>query len=205
MIGGAGNDTYTVDNIGDVVTEAAAGGTDIVNSSVTFTLSAEVETLNLTGSAAINGTGNTTANAIVGNSADNILNGGLGNDTLTGGGGNDYFVFNTAPNGTGNVDTITDFSKLTGNTDFLQFSKAVFAVTAASSAGAGTAIASTEFISGAGVIAATTTAQHFIYNNTDGALYYDADGSGAGAKVQVAIIGTGTHPGLVAGDIHIIA
>ena len=45
MTGGAGNDTYVVDNAGDVVTEAAGGGTDTVESSITFTLGAEVENL----------------------------------------------------------------------------------------------------------------------------------------------------------------
>ena len=33
MAGGAGNDTYVVDTAGDVVTEAAGGGTDTVQSS----------------------------------------------------------------------------------------------------------------------------------------------------------------------------
>ena len=51
MTGGAGNDTYVVDNAGDVVTEAASGGTDTVESSITFTLGAEVENLLLTGAA----------------------------------------------------------------------------------------------------------------------------------------------------------
>ena len=32
MAGGAGNDTYVVDNVGDVVTEAASAGTDTVQS-----------------------------------------------------------------------------------------------------------------------------------------------------------------------------
>ena len=202
MIGGAGNDTYTVDNVGDVVTEAIGGGTDIVNSSVTFTLSADVETLNLTGTLAINGTGNAGVNTIVGNSAANILNGGLGNDTLTGGGGNDYFVFDSAPSG--NVDTITDFSKVTGNTDFLQFSKKVFATTTASGGGAGTELLVAEFSSGAGRTTALNATTHFIYNTTDGALYYDADGQNGAAAVQVAIIGN--KPANFANtDIHIIA
>ena len=59
MAGGAGNDTYIVDNTGDVVTEAANAGTDLVYSSVTYTLTANVENLTLTGSSNINGTGNT--------------------------------------------------------------------------------------------------------------------------------------------------
>ncbi|HEX8010733.1 MAG TPA: calcium-binding protein [Casimicrobiaceae bacterium] len=92
MLGGAGNDTYVVDNAGDVVTEAAAAGTDLVQSSVTYTLSANVENLTLTGVTAINGTGNTLANTLTGNAAANMLNGGTGNDTLAGGAGNDTYV-----------------------------------------------------------------------------------------------------------------
>ena len=87
MIGGAGNDTYIVDNAGDVVTEATNSGTDLVNSSISFTLGDFVENLTLTNDAAINGTGNDLANVITGNNAINHLNGGDGADVLTGNGG----------------------------------------------------------------------------------------------------------------------
>lgn len=89
MIGGGGNDTYIVDNTGDIVTESAGGGADTIQSSVTYTLSANVENLILTNASAINGTGNALDNTITGNSAANTLRGGDGNDTITGGGGND--------------------------------------------------------------------------------------------------------------------
>lgn len=92
MIGGAGNDTYVVDNSADVVTEAASGGTDTVEASVTYALSAEVESLTLTGTAAINATGNGVANTLRGNAADNVLDGGGGADTMIGGAGNDTYV-----------------------------------------------------------------------------------------------------------------
>jgi Ca2+-binding RTX toxin-like protein len=81
MQGGLGNDTYTVDNSSDVVTEAAGAGTDLVNASVNYVLSANVENITLTGTSAINATGNALDNVLTGNSGVNVLTGGAGNDT----------------------------------------------------------------------------------------------------------------------------
>lgn len=95
MIGDAGNDTYLVNVATDVVTENANEGTDSVKSSVSYTLGADVENLALTGTSAINGTGNTLNNTLTGNTGANILDGGSGADTLVGGTGNDtYYVDN---------------------------------------------------------------------------------------------------------------
>ena len=58
MAGGLGNDTYVVDDAGDVVTEAANAGTDTVQPGSAYTLGSNVENLTLTGAAAVNGTGN---------------------------------------------------------------------------------------------------------------------------------------------------
>ncbi|ESQ89092.1 hypothetical protein ABAC460_13565 [Asticcacaulis sp. AC460] len=82
MEGYQGNDTYVVDSTGDVVIESSAGdGTDEVWASVSYTLSAFVEKLTLTGTADINGTGNSLSNALNGNDGTNVLAGGQGNDT----------------------------------------------------------------------------------------------------------------------------
>jgi Ca2+-binding RTX toxin-like protein len=89
MLGGAGDDTYVINSSGDVVTELLDEGTDSVTSSVTHTLGANVENLALTGSSAINGSGNALNNLLVGNGAINSLTGGAGDDILDGAGGND--------------------------------------------------------------------------------------------------------------------
>jgi Ca2+-binding RTX toxin-like protein len=96
--GGLGDDTYTIDTITDTLTEALNEGTDTVKSSVTYTLGANLENLLLTGSTAIDGTGNILNNNITGNDANNILNGGTGIDTLIGLLGDDIYL----------VDTTTD-------------------------------------------------------------------------------------------------
>jgi len=113
LVGGAGDDTYLVDNTGDVVTEAASEGIDSVQSSVTYTLNANVENLTLTGAEAINGTGNAGNNILTGNSAANTLDGGAGDDTLLAGAGNDTLL-----GGMGNdrLDGGTGTDAMTGGT-----------------------------------------------------------------------------------------
>ena len=104
MWGGSGDDVYVVDSLADEVHEEATvresnadatqyvdslGGIDTVKASVTTTLSANVENLTLTGTNAIDGTGNALGNTIAGNSAANTIIGNDGNDSITGGDGND--------------------------------------------------------------------------------------------------------------------
>jgi Ca2+-binding RTX toxin-like protein len=97
MIGRFGNDTYFVDDAGDVVTEAGFEGTDAVFSTAHFSLSANVETLVLQGGADLQGYGNGLVNMLFGNAGNNLLNGNAGADTMIGGAGNDtYFVDNTS-------------------------------------------------------------------------------------------------------------
>ncbi len=126
LIGGGGNDTYLVDASNDKVTEADKGGTDLVKSLQTFTLSDDgfVENLTLLGAGNIDGTGNGLANVITGNAGNNKLSGSDGNDTLTGGDGND-----TLGGGIGN-DVMTggnddDIYEVDGTADRVTESSAV--------------------------------------------------------------------------------
>lgn len=126
MVGGKGDDTYVVDVSTDNVVERSNEGTDRVLSSVTYTLSSNVENLTLAGDAAINGTGNALNNVLIGNSAANRLSGAAGNDTLdgmsgtdtlTGGKGSDTYVMGRGYS----VDTVVENDTTTGNLDIAQF------------------------------------------------------------------------------------
>lgn len=108
MIGGGGNDTFVVDNVGDMAVENAGEGTDSVQSSVTYTLSADIETLALTGTAAINGTGNALNNTLTGNSAANVLAGGAGDDSYVIGAGDTVVEY--ANEGTDSVQSSVTYT-----------------------------------------------------------------------------------------------
>jgi len=94
MIGGLGDDRYTVDNAGDVVTELAGEGLDRVFTTVSYALAAgqSIETLITTSGSGLVLTGNEIANTLFGNTGNDTLNGGGGNDVLQGLGGIDTMV-----------------------------------------------------------------------------------------------------------------
>ncbi|MFM6217212.1 MAG: pre-peptidase C-terminal domain-containing protein [Dolichospermum sp.] len=122
LIGGLGNDIYIVDSTTDTITELTSGGTDTIQSSVTYTIATltNVENLTLTGTAAVNGTGNAGNNVITGNAGNNTLTGGVGKDTLIGGLGVDRFDYRTLADSVfSNFDVITGFNATTGNDLFL--------------------------------------------------------------------------------------
>jgi Ca2+-binding RTX toxin-like protein len=155
VAGGDGNDTYIVSSGSVLLFEESLGtsGTaDLVQSTVTFTLSNNIETLELIGSDDVNGAGNTGANTLLGNAADNrlsgragddTLDGGDGNDLLRGGAGNDRFIIDgddtlieSADSGT---DTVQSAQSFTLGTNFENLTLSG----AANAAGTGNAAANT--------------------------------------------------------------
>jgi trimeric autotransporter adhesin len=92
LIGSSGTDVFIINNTADVVEETTNGRTNILFSSVTYTLPANVDVLNLTGSANLVATGNSDNDSMTGNAGDDTLIAGSGNDTLAAGGGLDTFI-----------------------------------------------------------------------------------------------------------------
>lgn len=123
MAGSTGDDTYIVDNAGDAVFEAAGEGYDTVVSSVlalNIANYSNIESIRLTGSAALSLKGNAGANTLIGNDGANVLTGGKGRDIMTGGAGADDFDFNSKSE-TGKTaskrDKITDFQRKVDDID----------------------------------------------------------------------------------------
>jgi hypothetical protein len=217
MAGLAGNDTYYVDSAGDLVLETASSGTDVVITSTNYTLgfSQSIEVLRFRSpqeTTGLNLTGNNLAQTIIGNAGANqlngldgidvlvgragndTLNGGLGNDKMSGGAGQDIFVFNTALNATPNIDRITGFfgpddTIRLENTGALLFNALTTTGTLAAAAfRIGTAAADAD--------------DRIIYNSANGALFYDADGTGAVAAIRFATMAN--NPTLAAADFVVI-
>ena len=116
------------------------------------------------------------ADLVKGQAGNDTLIGGQGNDVITGGGGNDRFVFDEPLNVTG-TDQIRDFGL---GADKLVFEKTIYTGLS------GTSITAAQFLTAAGAIAATTSEQRFIYNQTTGDLRFDADGIGVAAATLIA-------------------
>jgi serralysin len=197
MHGGAGDDTYYVNNADDVISEEATpgiddGGHDIVYSTVSFTLSRFVEDMTLMAAAGnANATGNAGDNIIHGNNSDNVitgldgndvllggggndsLDGGSGNDILVGGAGADRFAFEYAGAANG-FDTVADYAH---GTDSLWFNGADYGVSV------GGTLSANMFTTGAS--AAGTHAQ-FVWDAANHTLYWDDDGTGADAAIAIA-------------------
>ncbi len=120
--------------------------------------------------------GTSAANVLVGGAGNDTLYGGAGKDVLTGGAGGDVFVFDTRPNSRTNVDTIRDFSAA-NDTIWLKKS-GVFSKIAKKGA-----LEAKAFWVGT---KAHDASDRIVYDKKTGALYYDEDGNGSHAAVQIA-------------------
>lgn len=136
--------------------------------------------------------GNFGNDTLLGGDGNDVLRGGAGRDLLTGGAGEDVFAFDYF-SGTREVDSIRDFSSAQ---DKIALSKSVF--TAFAGDALGTFAASSFFVGPK----ALTADQHIIYNAATGALFYDVDGVGGVAQVQIATLAA--HPALAVSDLLLI-
>jgi Ca2+-binding RTX toxin-like protein len=211
MIGGTGNDAFVVDDAGDVVLELPGGGYDTVTASVSWTLGANLERLEIIG-AATSATGNGLDNTLIGNNSANILNGMAGNDRLQGGGGNDVLIgglgFDILEGGSGSDsfrftkpsegrDTILDFAP---RQDFVEISVGGFGGGLSTS----TSLASSDrfVLNTTGQATAPAGVGQFIYETDAAKLWWDADGAGAGAATEIATFTAGTSLGF--SNMHLI-
>ncbi|WP_305851955.1 calcium-binding protein [Sphingosinicella sp. BN140058] len=127
VVGLGGNDTYYVDNSGDVIVEAANAGTDEVRTALAvYTLAANVEVLTGTSATGQTLNGSEVGNLIDGGAGNDIMNGLGGADTLRGNAGNDVYivgagdvVVEAAGNGTDRVRTALASYSLAANVEEL--------------------------------------------------------------------------------------
>lgn len=205
MDGGTGNDTYYIDNLGDVVHDSGSGDVDTVIVNINYDLNTLVGIENITGSgtASITLKGNAYANLLAGNDGANIIygnagsdslfgyggndriHGGLGADKLTGGTGRDTFVFDTNPKTKGNADKILDFVV---KDDSIYLENKYFKVGSKGSLTKPAALASKMFYTGT---KAHDADDRIIYDKNKGVLYYDDDGIGAHKAVAFATLKKG--------------
>jgi Ca2+-binding RTX toxin-like protein len=192
MTGGKDNDTYYVDSLKDSVVETASGGAaDTAIISVDkYLAAANLENLTLASDAgAIGVTGNKSNNILLGNAAANILDGKEGADLLHGDAGNDIFVFSSKL-ASQNIDRIDDFSE----GDRIQLSKKFFTKAVADADDSipldGRNLDGNDFVVGASLAEAKSLRvgelanAHFLFDTSNQALYYDADGSGVKEGLQ---------------------
>ena len=135
---------------------------------------------------------------LAGSLGDDTLSGGLGHDSLTGGPGRDTFFFNTPPDGATNPDTITDFAPAF---DTIRLESGRVGLFTALPQGP---LAAASFNSGPGLTESTRAEDRILYNTTTGGLYYDADGTGVQAAIQIAVLGITTHPLLSSADLVVV-
>jgi Ca2+-binding RTX toxin-like protein len=126
--------------------------------------------------------GGTADDTIKGGSGSDKLYGGLGRDVLTGGKGKDAFIFNTKASKT-NVDKITDFSV---KDDSIHLDNKYFSKLGKKGTEKSPGKLNKDFFTIGSK--AKDKNDYVVYDNKKGVLYYDADGSGKGKAVEIAIL-----------------
>ncbi|MDB5433588.1 MAG: Ca2+-binding protein toxin [Caulobacter sp.] len=215
--GGNGDDTYVVDDAGDQVIEQAGQGSDSVKAYISYTLTDNVERLDLMGGDNLNATGNGGDNTLKGNTGDNVLSGldgkdsmsgGDGADTLIGGAGHDWYQGGAGADtfvldGIGSTETAGAVSTKSLNsvssdaiTDFISGQDHI-QVNLSEFAGVNAGVLQGQYFT-VGTVATADHAQ-FIFDAAHKALLFDADGTGSGKAVKIADINAGAT--VAAGDI----
>ena len=172
--------TYTI-----VVGQWDNGFSAVIPIGATYELNVSVATeplppqVGVSGADMLNGGGGD--DFIFGGAGDDVLIGGAGSDRLKGGSGSDTFRLDAALGDT-NVDRIADFH---AGSDMIQLGQSVMA--ALGSVGALAAAAFYQSADGN----AHDGSDRITYNIVGGQLFYDADGNGSVAAIQIASLSTG--------------
>ncbi|MEY9718770.1 Ca2+-binding RTX toxin-like protein [Sinorhizobium fredii] len=203
LFGDAGNDTLTRTVFSGTDVFDGGAGTDTLSFSDASDISVVLDLqsqasnrgmaqgLTVKNFEVINGSGNddvirgdALANTLNGGGADDVLdgragvdrlNGGAGDDWLTGGTGNDLFVFDRSGRD-GEGDVITDFTR---GQDKLLIDRSDYGIAAAD--------ASVTLVVGADPVA-TSTKGTFLFESDNGRLWFDADGKGSEADLELVAI-----------------
>jgi Ca2+-binding RTX toxin-like protein/subtilisin-like proprotein convertase family protein len=196
--GGLGDDIYVLSDNLDTIIDT--GGVDTIRSSLDILLPGFIENAELVGISDASITGNGSSNRLVGNAGNNILDGMAGADTLTGGSGSDQFIISwNGPNA--KSDIITDFK---GGEDLLVLDLASFGFKlqdlGITSSGL---VTEGSFLKGAGVKALDPN-DYFLFDTAQNKLFFDVDGSGSAAPVELVQFQAGMDPNLSGSSIYVV-
>jgi Ca2+-binding RTX toxin-like protein len=206
MIGGLGNDVYVLSDRTDSIREAPNGGIDTLQSFFSRQLPKHIENLMLFGDRTLNGRGNSGDNILQGNNARNRLFGRGGSDRLLGHSGNDILVGEKGNDqlfggngrdrliGSAGRDCFCFEARRAGRDRIIDFAVGSDSIGVSRKAfgrnlGRGT-IDAEQFHVGSG---AADDDDRFIYSSSQGALYFDPDGSGGLQQVQIASLASGLN------------
>jgi serralysin len=221
LTGTAGNDTINGLGGNDLILVGSTGGADVIDGgagfdSIDFSSRATSPVVVNFGAGTISGgssgtisftgverviagnfndsvTGSAAAQTLVGQGGADTLWGAGGVDVLWGGGGTDTFVFRET--GGANADSIRDW---TSGSDKVALDDAVMTALGAT----GNFVAGDARFKANSTGTATDANDRVIHNTSTGSLYYDADGSGAGAAQIIATFAG--NPTVAATDIVVI-